>query len=313
MTKTPTPYIEFSREEWGRFRRDTPMILTEADLDELHGQLETVSLSEIAEIYLPLARLLRLYIDAMQELYTVTGKFSGHPEPKVPYVIGVSGSVAVGKSTTSRVLKAILSRWPKPATVEIVTTDGYLYPNSELIRRGLLERKGFPESYDLRQLINFLRDLKSGKSALQVPIYSHHNYDNLPGQFQLVNQPDIVIVEGLNVLQLGANPLSQNPRIFVSDYLDFSIYVDALTETIREWFLQRFEFFRAKAVNDPNAFFYRFATMTDEEALTYAKHVWDHINEKNLTENILPFRLRAQCILTKTAEHVVEKVLLRKL
>ena len=313
MTQLLTSFLEFSRDEWRQFRKDTPMTLTQADLAKLHGQIEEVSLSEIEEIYLSLSRLLNLYVAATQDLYTVTSKFLGNPQAKVPYVIGIAGSVAVGKSVTSRVLRELLSRWPNHPHVEIVTTDGYLYPNDVLEQKGLMDRKGFPESYDIRKLLTFLADIKSGKRHLAVPAYSHRSYDVIPDQFKMIDQPDIVIVEGLNVLQVGMHRAGQNPRVFVSDYFDFAIYVDAETEIIKKWFLHLFKLFRNKAKKDPDAFFHQFAKIKEQAALDYASQVWKDINERNLLENISPYRMRAQLILHKREDHTVEKVLLRKL
>jgi type I pantothenate kinase len=308
-----SPYIKFSRDSWRAFRKGTPMTLSEEDLRYVRGQLEAVSLLEVEEIYLPLSRLLNLYVAATQELYKVTGQFLGHPEPRVPYIIGVAGSVAVGKSTTSRILRELLARWPNHLRVELVTTDGFIYPNAYLEKHELMNRKGFPESYDLRKFIQFLSDLKSGKPELQVPIYSHHDYDILPDEFQIVDRPDIVIVEGLNVLQVSPIKFEQQTRIFVSDFFDFSIYVDAETAIIKNWFLQRFMLFRNKARSDPTAFFYRFANLSDQEAEDFALQVWTEINEANLYENILPFKQRAKLILVKGADHAVHEVFLRKI
>lgn len=311
--KQTSPYLQFSRDTWRKFRKETPLTLTENDLATLHGQIEEVSLDEIADIYLPLSRLLNLYVAATQELYQVTGKFLGHSGPKVPYIIGIAGSVAVGKSTTSRILQALLSRWQNHPHIALVTTDGFLYPNAILQQRDLMNRKGFPESYDLPKLIEFLTDLKSGKSHLHVPIYSHHEYDIVPDKYEIIDRPDIVIVEGLNVLQVSPLKLEQKPRTFVSDFFDFSIYVDAQTSIIKEWFMQRFKLFRQKAKNDPKAYFYHFANISEQEAYDFAEQVWTEINEKNLNENILPFRERANLILVKDKNHAVEKVYLRKI
>lgn len=313
MMKKYSPYLHFSREIWRQFRKETPLTLSEEDLAKLHGQIEVVSLSEVEEIYLPLSRLLNLYVAATQNLYQVTGKFLDHPEPRVPYIIGIAGSVAVGKSTTSRVLQALLSRWPHHPRVELVTTDGFIYPGSILQQRQLMNRKGFPESYDLLRLIRFLSDLKSGKRNLHVPLYSHHNYDIIPDEFQLIDQPDIVIVEGINVLQVATSGALQKSRVFVSDFFDFTIYVDAETEVIKQWFLERFWVFRAKAKNDPTAFFHQFTQMNDSDALAFAENVWHEINQANLYENILPFRERAKLILKKGVRHGVEEIFLRKI
>ncbi len=313
MPKHPSPYLEFDRNVWKQFRRETPMTLSDEDLVKLQGQLEPVSASEVMEIYLPLSRLLNLYVAATQQLYNVTGKFLGHAAPKVPYIIGVAGSVSVGKSATSRILKALLSRWEDHPRVELVTTDGYLFNNATLEQRNIMHRKGFPESYDLRSLIEFLSDLKSGKRNLKVPLYSHYTYDILPDQYQIIDQPDIVIVEGLNVLQVGLLKAGLQPTVFVSDFFDFTIYVDASIETIKKWFLQRFILFRSRAVNDPEAFFYRFTQMSDQEGMDFAHRVWAEINEANLLQNILPFKERAKLILIKKEDHAVQKVFLRKI
>lgn len=308
-----SPYLEFSRNQWREFRRDTPLTLSEADLAKLKGQNESVSLSEVEDIYLPLSRLLNLYVAATQDLYHVTTRFLGHPEPKVPYIIGIAGSVAVGKSTTSRILQALLSHWPNHRHVALVTTDGFLYSNAELGERDLLNRKGFPESYDIKQLVNFLQRLKSGESNLKVPLYSHHHYDVISGEYQVIEKADIVIVEGLNVLQTTSDRYGKPPLSFVSDFFDFSIYVDAETSIIKKWFLDRFMLFREKAYNDAEAFFYQFTKMSDDEATQFADNIWTSINETNLVENILPFKNRANLILQKGTDHFVEKVYLRKL
>lgn len=311
MTQT-SPYLKFSREKWREFRKDTPLTLSEADLIQLKGQNEPVSLLEVEEIYLPLSRLLNLYITATQQLYRVTTQFLDHPEPKVPYLIGVAGSVAVGKSTTSRILQALLSRWPDHPRVALITTDGFLYPNAYLEKHQLTDKKGFPESYDLRALIQFLADLKAGKPGLKVPVYSHHHYDILPKKHIIVDQPDIVIIEGLNVLQMPWTNTRQ-PQWFVADFFDFTIYVDAETDTIKQWFINRFMTFREKARHDRHAFFHRFSGWSDEEALEFSNNIWTKINERNLLENILPFKQRARLILEKASDHAVCNVLLRKL
>lgn len=308
-----SPFLEFSRETWRGFRAHTPLTLGEEDLSQLKGQNEPVSLLEVEEIYLPLSRLLNLYVAATQDLYKVTTRFLGHPEPKVPYIIAVAGSVAVGKSTTSRILQALLSRWQNHPKVVLVTTDGYIYPNAVLEARNLMQRKGFPESYNLAALIEFLSDLKAGKPNLKVPLYSHHHYDIIPDQFQTVNHPDIVIIEGVNVLQTAFQLSAKQPQWFVSDFFDFSIYVDADKEIIKQWYLDRFLTFCYKARNDPEAFFYQFAQWSTNQALEFATSIWTEINERNLRDNILPFKRRARLILEKGQDHAVEKVYLRKI
>lgn len=308
-----SPYLEFDRKKWCRLRKDTPLTLTEQELSGLTGENEPVSLPEVEEIYLPLSRLLSLYASATQGLYCVTGEFLDHPAPKVPYVIGVCGSVAVGKSTTSRILRALLSRWPDHPRVAWISTDAYLYPNAVLEERGLMQRKGFPESYQLFELMRFLADLKAGKPNLKVPVYSHHHYDILPNQFRDVDQPDIVIVEGLNILQTGKAELGQPWRLFLSDFFDFTVYVDAETPVIKQWYIERFMAFCERAVSDNTAYFQQFSRLSNEEARAFAERVWTDINEANLLQHILPFRERASLILEKGEDHLVKRVLLRKL
>jgi type I pantothenate kinase len=307
------PYITLTHKAWGQLRADTPLTLSEADLAHLRGLNERVSLDEVVEIYLPLSRLLNLYVAATQELYRATATFLGNPAPKVPYVIGMAGSVAVGKSTTARILQALLSRWPNHPRVDLVTTDGFLYPNSVLEARGLMHRKGFPESYDLRALIQFVSDVKAGLPKVQAPIYSHLSYDIVPDRFQVVDQPHIMIIEGLNVLQTGDGTPSHKPRVFVSDFFDFTMYVDAHVEDVRQWYIARFLTLRDTAFRNPASYFHRYASLSDQEARERANTIWKEINEVNLIENILPTRERAQLILEKGRDHVVERVKLRKL
>jgi type I pantothenate kinase len=312
MQTTYSQYLLFDRSTWRDFRRNMPFTLTEEDILKLHGKYEAVSLQEVVEIYLPLSRLLNLYVTAAQELFHVTAQFLGHPEPKVPYIIGIAGSVAVGKSTTSRVLQALLSCWESHPRVEIVTTDGFLYSNTVLETRGLLNRKGFPESYDLKKLVRFLSALKAGENGLEVPIYSHQFYD-ITNEVQVINQPDIVILEGLNLLQ-NYTPTDRGKRlVFVTDYIDFSIYVDAKTTVIRKWYLDRFMKFRRLAKENPLFYLYQFTKMADHEALEYADQIWQGINELNLEENILPYKDRAKLILSKGEDHAVQAVYLRKI
>lgn len=309
-----SPYLRFTRQEWCNFRQDTPLTLVEADLNKLRGQTEVVSLAEVEEVYLPLSRLLSFYVMSGQGLHQAANQFLGRNQPKVPYIIGIAGSVAVGKSVTSRVLQALLSRWPNHPTVELIPTDGFLYPNAELKKMGLTKRKGFPDSYDLQHLLRVLYEIKSGKHDVKIPIYSHQNYDIMPNEFEIINQPDIVIIEGLNILQMGVSKrVGQEGRAFVSDFLDFSIFVDAKREVIRQWFINRLVSFWAGSFQDPKSYFHYLTQMNEPEVRAFASQVWHEINEVNLIENILPFRNRAHLILEKSENHSVQTVFLRKL
>jgi type I pantothenate kinase len=305
-------YVDLTRAEWAALRAATPLPLSEAQLRPLGGLTEHVSLDEVADIYLPLSRLLNLYVGATQRLHGATGTFLGADGLRVPYVIGVAGSVAVGKSTTSRILKALLSHWPSHPRVDLVTTDGFLLPQRELEKRGLTLRKGFPESYDARRLVRFLADVKSGVPDVAAPVYSHLAYDIVPDQWQSVSEPDIVIVEGLNVLQTGSARAGRPLPNFVSDFFDFSIYVDASEVDIEQWYVERFLRLRDTVFQDPSSYFHRYAALSVPEAITTATRIWQTINLVNLRKNIAPTRERAHLILEKGRDHAVRRVRLRK-
>jgi type I pantothenate kinase len=308
-----SPYVVYSRDDWAALRADTPMPLSEAELENLSGLTERVSTQEVVEIYLPLSRLLNLHVEALQELHGAATRFLRKGDAKMPFIIGLAGSVAVGKSTTGRVLQALLARWPSHPSVELVPTDGFLFPNAVLEQRGLMTRKGFPESYDLTRLLNFLAEVKSGRERIEAPVYSHLVYDVLPDQAIVIERPDIVIVEGLNVLQPAKLPKDGAAIPFVSDFFDFSIYIDAADGLIEDWYVERFLRLRQTAFRDPASYFHRYATLSEEEAKAIGLSLWRTINLVNLTENILPTRQRADLILRKAQDHAVETVALRKL
>lgn len=306
-------FLTFTRDEWAKLRDNTPLTLSEERLNELRSLNDRVDLREVEQIYLPLSRLLNLYVGAIQKLHTATSTFLGHSTAQVPYVIGIAGSVAVGKSTTARLLQALLSDWPSRPRVDLITTDGFLYPNRVLLERNLLHRKGFPQSYDQRRLLRFMADVKAGKPLVTAPIYSHLIYDIVPDRVQTIHQPDIIIVEGLNVLQARRPNGRSAQRLFVSDFFDFSIYVDADERIVEQWYIERFLTLRETAFRDPSSYFTRYANLSEQEAILTARDIWRQINGLNLHENILPTRERAHLILRKGLAHAVEEVRLRKL
>jgi type I pantothenate kinase len=309
-----SPYRVFPRDEWARLRADTPMTLTADEVMRLQSLNDPISLDEVIAIYLPLSRLLSLYVAATQGLFKATQRFLlAENEGKVPYIIGVAGSVAVGKSTTARVLKALLARWPNTPKVDLVTTDGFLHSNAELTRLGLMDRKGFPESYDTPRLLRFLADIKAGKRAVHAPLYSHLVYDVVPGEETVVDRPDILIVEGLNVLQPARLPKDGTAIPFVSDYFDFSIYLDADEADLHRWYVNRFLRLRHTAFRDPLSYFRKYSEVPEAEAMAIADGLWTRINLANLRDNIVPTRQRASLILTKGASHRIETVALRRL
>jgi type I pantothenate kinase len=316
----PTPYVDFDRGSWARLRASTPLTLGEADLAELQGINERVPLAEVEEIYLPLSRLLNLHVAATQNLHRTTDTFLETAASRIPYVIGVAGSVAVGKSTFARILQALLRRWPAHPRVDLVATDGFLWPLATLESRGILTRKGFPESYDVRRLVEFMIDVKAAEGPARAPVYSHQIYDQVPGEYQIVDRPDILIIEGLNVLQRSevrpadaATESTHTEPVFVSDFFDFSIYIDADERDIESWYVARFLKLRETVFRDPASYFHRFSSLSEAEAIETAHEIWRTINGVNLRENIQPTRERARLILEKDRDHLVQRVKLRKM
>jgi type I pantothenate kinase len=307
------PYRVFSRAQWARLRDDMPMTLQANEIAALRSMHDRLDLNEVEDIYLPLSRLLSIYVDAMQRLYFAQRRFLGIEDRKMPYIIGVAGSVAVGKSTTARVLQALLARWSPRPKVDLVTTDGFLLPNAALERQGLMQKKGFPESYDLPTLLGFLSDIKAGRRPVRAPAYSHLTYDIIPNEWVEIDRPDILIVEGVNVLQTGRLPRDGKAVPVVSDFFDFSVYIDAEEPVLREWYVRRFLALRDTAFLNPRSYFHRYSLLSDDEAAATALAIWERTNRANLEDNILPTRPRATLILKKGADHVVETVALRRL
>ncbi|MBO0347194.1 type I pantothenate kinase [Roseibium limicola] len=308
-----SPYRVFTEREWARLRKSTPMTLASQEVEELRGLNDPMSMGQVEKIYLPLSRLLAYYAEATVGLHQASQNFLGIKDGKTPFIIGVAGSVAVGKSTTSRLLKALLARWPASPKVDLVTTDGFLYPNAVLESQGIMHRKGFPESFDRAKLLKFLSDIKAGRRNVRAPIYSHFYYDNMPGHSVTVDKPDILIVEGLNVLQTRELPKDGRAVPFVSDFFDFSIYIDATEEQLLSWYVDRFMRLRETAFRDPGSYFHKYSRIDDREALETANRIWNEINLVNLRENILPTRPRADLILTKNDAHRIAKVALRRI
>ena len=313
VDNVPSPYNVFSRAQWAALRDGHPMTLQPTEIAELRSLNDRLDINEIEEIYLPLSRLLSLYVEATQRLFSAQERFLGTKDVKMPYIVGVAGSVAVGKSTTARVLKALLARWPNMPSVDLLPTDGFLFPNAVLERENLMERKGFPESYDLPILLRFLTDVKAGLRPVRAPVYSHLTYDIVPNEWIEIDRPDILIVEGLNVLQAGRPPRDGLAIPYVSDFFDFSIYLDADDDVLQNWYVQRFLTLRGTAFSNPRSYFHRYSNLSDQEAIETATSIWNRINLVNLHENVLPTRQRADLILKKDESHLIEEVALRRL
>lgn len=305
-------YLAFQRTQWAELRKSVPLTLNEPELADLRGINEKLSLTEVTDIYLPLSRLLNLIVGARQQRGLVLNEFLGRKPPKRPYIISIAGSVAVGKSTTARILQALLSQWPEHPRVDLVTTDGFLFPLTELKQKGLLQRKGFPESYDMKMLVEFISNIKAGNPHVEAPLYSHVSYDRINDNYQAIEQPDVLIIEGLNVLQTSQDATADVQQPFVSDFVDFSIYVDAQEPLLKRWYIDRFLQFRGGVFSDKNSYFHHYSKLNDAEATMTAANIWDTINGPNLKLNIEPTRDRAHLILQKGDDHLMSQVLLRK-
>jgi type I pantothenate kinase len=306
--KPYTTYIEFNKEKWAALRNKTPLLLSEEELENIKGLNEEISLQEVEEVYLPLTRLINLKVKASQQLQEVTNSFLDYKAKKTPFIIGIAGSVAVGKSTTARLLQTLLSRWESHKKVDLVTTDGFLYPKETLEKKHLMSRKGFPESYDTQKLIDFMGKVKAGKSRVEAPVYSHLTYDILPDKIEVICNPDILILEGINVLQVD-----KTQQVFVSDFFDFSLYIDADENNIKRWYIERFLLLQKTAFQNPSSYFHRYTTLSKEEAVKKATEIWQDINVINLNQNILPTRRRANVVLKKGFDHTIENIYLKKL
>ncbi|SOC53863.1 type I pantothenate kinase [Ornithinimicrobium cerasi] len=309
----PSPYVELDRDDWARLREEHPMHLDAADVERIRGLGDRLDMDEVEQVYLPISRLLSFYEEATARLHQVTGDFLRERPERTPFIIGVAGSVAVGKSTTARILAELISRWDSRPTVDLVTTDGFLYPNDVLTRRNLMARKGFPESYDRRALLRFVAEVKAGKAEVSAPVYSHLVYDIIPGERIVVRQPDVLVVEGLNVLQPPQAHTNGRAGLAVSDFFDFTVYVDAHAGDVKRWYVERFLSLRETAFADPESHFHRYASLSDDAAVDIAENIWESINAPNLVENILPTRSRATLVLLKGPDHKVDRVRLRRL